>query len=241
MVFVQFSIVGFFIAIHVSAGRLVFLEAIPRSRWLSFAGGVSVAYVFMHVFPELREAHLASVRNWQSWLSDHLAYLAALCGIVIFYGLERLVKNRRGSQCAEREADVPPMAVFWLHIGAFAAYNLLLGYLLAHREDQNLTNMLLYGIAIGFHFLVNDFAMRQHHKRAYHDRGRWVLAAAVLVGWIAGLNLPVNELASGVVFAFLAGGIILNVLKEELPEDRQSRFLPFALGAAGYSVLMVFA
>lgn len=32
--------------IHVFASRLSFLNALPRSRWLSFAGGASVAYVF---------------------------------------------------------------------------------------------------------------------------------------------------------------------------------------------------
>ena len=29
--------------LHVIAGRLRFLDAVPRSRWLSAAGGISVA------------------------------------------------------------------------------------------------------------------------------------------------------------------------------------------------------
>ena len=41
--------------IHVIAGKLRFLEGTPRSRWLSVVGGVSVAYVFMHLLPELSE------------------------------------------------------------------------------------------------------------------------------------------------------------------------------------------
>lgn len=44
-----------FAAIHFLVPRLRFLEGIPRSRWLSFAGGVAVAYVFMHLLPELAE------------------------------------------------------------------------------------------------------------------------------------------------------------------------------------------
>ncbi|NJL21613.1 MAG: hypothetical protein HC895_13625, partial [Leptolyngbyaceae cyanobacterium SM1_3_5] len=42
-----------------------------------------------------------------------------------------------------------------------------------------------------------------------------------------------------VLFAFLAGGIVLNVLKEELPEDRESHFWSFAIGAIGYAVLLL--
>ncbi|HEX8617483.1 MAG TPA: hypothetical protein VF911_07850, partial [Thermoanaerobaculia bacterium] len=41
--------------VHMTAGGLTFLGAIPRSRWLSGAGGVSVAYVFLHLLPELAE------------------------------------------------------------------------------------------------------------------------------------------------------------------------------------------
>ena len=43
----------------------------------------------------------------------------------------------------------------------------------------------------------------------------------------------------GGLFAFLAGGIILNVLKEELPEERQSYFLPFLLGVILYAGLIM--
>ena len=42
-----------FALIHLFIGKLTFLNALPRSRWLSFAGGVAVAYVFLHILPEL--------------------------------------------------------------------------------------------------------------------------------------------------------------------------------------------
>ncbi|WP_348249527.1 hypothetical protein [Leptolyngbya sp. GB1-A1] len=37
------------------------------------------------------------------------------------------------------------------------------------------------------------------------------------------------------MFAFLAGGVVLNGLKEELPEERESRFWAFAMNAIGYA------
>nr|WP_279604595.1 transposase [Methylobacterium sp. J-070] len=39
--------------------------------------------------------------------------------------------------------------------------------------------------------------------------------------------------------AFLGGGVILSVLKDEVPSERQSRFWAFALGAAAYSALVL--
>lgn len=41
--------------IHLYSGKLRFLNTMPRSRWLSMASGVSVAYVFIHILPDLSE------------------------------------------------------------------------------------------------------------------------------------------------------------------------------------------
>ena len=48
-----------------------------------------------------------------------------------------------------------------------------------------------------------------------------------------------SDIAVAVLIAFLAGGVVLNVLKEELPEERESRFWAFALGAALYAGLLL--
>ncbi len=69
-----------------------------------------------------------------------------------------------------------------------------------------------------------------------------MLAAAVLAGWwAAGLLFEVSEAALAVLFAFLAGGVIMNVLKEELPEERESRFWAFVLGAGLYTAILLAA
>lgn len=41
--------------------------------------------------------------------------------------------------------------------------------------------------------------------------------------------------------AFLAGGVVLNVLKEELPEERESSFGAFAVGATLYAAIVLVA
>ena len=40
------------------------------------------------------------------------------------------------------------------------------------------------------------------------------------------------------LFALLAGGVVLNVMKEELPEERKSRFGAFLLGVVLYGGLL---
>lgn len=46
---------------------------------------------------------------------------------------------------------------------SFAIYNLLIGYLLLHREEPGRLALMLFFIAMALHFLVNDFGLQEHH------------------------------------------------------------------------------
>ncbi|QLC35057.1 hypothetical protein EFA46_012430 (plasmid) [Halarchaeum sp. CBA1220] len=223
--------------VHLYGRRLRVLDHLPRSRWLSVAGGVSVAYVFVHVLPEIGRAstHVGPEPFGLAFLEHHV-YLVALVGFLAYYGVERAAKRSTRDPDADAGGG---LRVFWMHVLAFALYNLLVGYLLLHREESGLASLVLFGVAMALHFLVNDWALRQHHGDAYHARGRWVLAAAVLFGLGVGFAVPIGRQALAVLFAFLAGGVILNVIKEEVPEERESRFSAFALGAAGYTAVLL--
>lgn len=234
--------IAIFVLVHVFVGRLRFLAGVPRSFWLSLAGGVAVSYVFLHVLPELA-AHQGHVQGRDGGEGagrlESEIYLVALLGLSAFYGLERHVRGSRARNRARGEGDTPEAGAFWLHIGSFAAYNLLIGYLLLHREETGLWSLAAYTVAMALHFVTNDFGLRQDYKEAYDRTARWILAASVVLGWLLGLAIEVSEQAVGFLFAFLAGGVVLNVLKEELPEERRSRFLPFAGGVVGYAALLL--
>lgn len=231
-------VAALFLLVHLFAGRLRF-QTVPRSIWLSAAGGVSVAYVFVHLLPELAEHQRRFSDQGPHGLLPAIethSYVIALLGLALFYGVERLIRRRGGGR---RTDPAEPGGIFWTHLAAFALYNLLIGYLLVQREEQGLRSLLLFALAMALHFLVNDHGLSAHHGRAYHDRGRWILAAAPVAGWALGLATAIPPLAVSALFALLAGGVVLNVLKEELPEDRESRFWAFAAGAGAYSALLL--
>ena len=229
-------------SVHVFAGKLRFLDVTPRSVWLSSAGGASVAYVFLHILPDLAQGQdqfLAAKTGWLANVERHV-WLLSLAGLSAFYGLERLVHRSQPLPISsDPQGSVEP-GVFWLHIGSFALYNLVFGYLLA-RRPTSVKELLFFGLAIGFHFVVNDFGLRMDHRHRYDHIARWVLAVAILLGWALGVSVELHHLGVAALFAVLAGGIILNVLKEELPEQRSSRFSAFALGVVAYSTLLLIA
>lgn len=161
---------------------------------------------------------------------------------MVFYGLERVVRSSRekpeGTADEHQEKKPREDGIFWLHMAAFTIYNFLIGYLLI-EELNDLTSRLLFSMAMALHFVVTDYGLRELHKQVYQDKGRWVLSGAIVIGYATGMVTALPKLLFISTTAFLSGGIILNVMKEELPEERESRFLPFLLGATFYSIILL--
>jgi hypothetical protein len=110
--------------VHILAGKLQFLAATLRSIWLSASSGVSVAYVFVRILPELGEAGeiIPGVTGGRFAFLEHHAYLVALLGLVIFYGLERIAIASRQHNRQQGRGDVTAASVFWLHIICYGLY-----------------------------------------------------------------------------------------------------------------------
>ena len=227
--------------IHLFANKIGFSH-IPRSKWLSAAGGISVAYVFIHLLPELEEWQSKFEENHEasfSFMSNHL-YLVSLFGLTAFYGLERAAKLSSASERKNKnEKEKPLPQVFWIHISSFAIYNAIIGHLLVSRDTESGTELIWFVIAMAFHFMVNDYGLLDHYRHNYLKKGRWIAACAVLAGWAIGAFTDLSETAIAILFAFISGSVILNVLKEELPEERKSNFWAFFAGVALYSVILL--
>ena len=228
------------VLVHLFASSLPFLDRTPRSRWLSAAGGISIAYVFVDVFPALARAQGALGEAWRILpFGEHHAYLVALMALLTFYALESIVSGSQRARAGDVSAreTTTGMGVFWLHMTSFAVYNALIGYLLVRGEAQDTRALLFYFVAMAVHFALNDHALRRDHRETYTRIGRWLLAGAILLGWGIGLTAEVSAAATGMLVAFLAGGVVMNVMKEE--EPGRSGVLPFVAGALGYAALLL--
>lgn len=229
-----------FCAVYMAAGRLHALQAHFPRRWLSLAAGVAVAYVFVDILPELgvRHREFVAAAGPRLLFAEQRIYLAALLGFLSFYSMEHFV-------FASRSADVLPdsgeraRAAFLFHIGGYALYSWLIGYLLLDRVLQSGLSLGLYAAAMSLHLAVVGNALTREHGHAYHRRGRWLLAASVLAGWLTGAVAPVSETVISRLFAFVAGGVVMTSMNEELPQEREGRFWWFVLGSAGYTLVLL--
>ncbi len=235
-------------ALHLAAPRIRRLPLLPERATASFAGGLAVAYVFLHLLPEIAEGNEAIERVLDDVveptpLVDLGIFVVALAGFAGFYGLQRLADRHSPAPAragvGSRPSPVEPVAVYWLHLGAFMIYNALITYTMALRLQSGLAFTLLFTLAMGLHFVLTDRSLEDHYPQLFARSGRVLLAAALLAGWLLDTFVaPTSTLVVAILTAFLGGSILLNVIKEELPGTGRSSYPWFLAGLVLYAALL---
>jgi hypothetical protein len=212
-------------------------------RWVSAAAGISVAYVFIDVLPELAAQNLAlseAMGEIEVMFAEQRIYVLVLLSFIVMYGLEHMVLTSREQRRASKEGSERD-AVYWLHLGGYAAYSALIGYLLTEQAGLGVASLALYTLAMAVHFVIVNHSLGEEHAGAYRGYGHWWLAGSVIAGWALGALVPISEVAFARLFALLAGGVVITSLSAELPGDRAARFWPFCIGALGFAFLLLVA
>lgn len=225
--------------LHLAAPKIRRLPLVPERNMGSFAGGLAVAYVFLHLLPELGEGNEAIGEALKDVvdptpLMELAIFLVALLGFTVFYGLERLA-NRYGDASSGKSIA----GVYWLNLGSFMVYNGLITYTLALRVRTGLLFALLFTLAMGLHFILTDRGLRENYPRRFRAPGRLLLAGSLVLGWLlSAVFAPSSALLVALLTALLGGSVLLNVFKEEIPSNRSSSFLWFTIGLVLYSLLL---
>jgi len=227
-----------FATIFVIGGRVHPFRTLIRDRRsiISFSAGMSAAYVFVHLMPELDGARRRFAASASAMLryEGMAIYFIALVGFLFFYGIDHLRVHLQTSAEIEQEK-----LAFRLHVGGFALYVWLVSYLLVRNLEETGVSTAFYAAAMAFHFLAVDDGLRREHGPAYEYPGRFVLAGMSIVGWAAGITfaLPVPVLA--LLVALVSGAIIMTSAVMELPSESDGRFFPFVSGGLTYGLILV--
>ncbi len=196
----------------------------------SFAGGTAIAYVFLHMLPNLVEynrpiGNLLLQNKWLNPFTELMIYIVALIGFLIYYGFDSL---------AERYSNTPDhnnILVYGLHLGMFCLYNFLITYTMSLRARSSLTATTLFTFAMALHFILTDRKFCRLYPIKFYRLGRFILMSALLFGWLVSVIFdPVNVLVTAFMVAFLAGSVLLNVFREELPATKGTCYGWFILG-----------
>jgi hypothetical protein len=199
----------------------------------SFGGGLAVAYVFLQLFPEIEASH--------EWFGDQI-HVVTLVSFLVFYALELrlLLRSERRSMALQPTPDLGdhaaahhhPTAVFWWHIAVGWFYTFMVVFALPHEVSADFELTVLTALAIGMHLIYKDYVLRSHHSSAFEYKGQFALAFAPLAGWLAHTLITPPEIVLDLFIAVLAGFLMQNVFRDELPSAHTVR-LSWLFGGAG--------
>jgi hypothetical protein len=195
----------------------------------SLGGGMAIAYVFLHLIPELEEGGHELGR---------MIYAVALGGFIVYYGLD--VWLRRSSD--SHGESTSPKHGFPLKLAQRWVYLWVIVYGTPALAAESGLRSIPVSLALGLHLAHAGLSLRSDAPRAFDRIGRYVLAAAPLAGWGAVVaTRGANETFDLIIVAVLAGFLMQGVFGEELSESRQGKFRWFLLGAASFLVVVALA
>jgi hypothetical protein len=221
--------VGIFALVHLYAGKVRRLSKHFQARFLSVGGGVAIAYVFLDLLPKLAESDFIVNQSLQGtipFLERH-AYIMALLGFLLFYLVDKAPTTLRDRRS------------YLLSLGSYALFNFLVGYAVVDQDNPEVQPLVLFTFAMGLHYFTNDYSLSKHHVNDYKNSGKWILILSIFLGWFSGVWVSMPTVVIALVSAFIGGGVIMNVIRHELPKDNPNNLGAFLLSAALYAALLL--
>lgn len=221
--------VAAFVAVHIFADKLRGFSRDFQSRFFSVGGGVAISYVFLDLLSKLCQGDAVvkeSIQGVFPYFEKHV-FIFALLGFLLFFMVD---KTPRGTRQKEG---------YWLSIASYAIFNFLVGYSVVDKNDPEVQPLLLFTFAIALHYFVNDFSLVKEHGSRYRKHGKWVLIASLIMGGLVGSWYRLSAVAVSLLGAFIAGGVIMNVTRHELPRDNPNNLGAFLAATAFYAALLL--
>ena len=192
---------------------------------LAGGAGIGIAYVVVHLLPEIAIGAEVVRRSTQGKLpyAELHAYLLVLIGIIGTLLLRAAQTGLHGMAPHPRVRIVQP-----------ALSALIVGYLLAVRDNTDIGPIVLFTLAIGLHIALNAHGLAVKLKS---PQGGSVLAAAIAIGYVAGLGWEAPPVVIAGLLSLLAGGVMTRTIHEIL--DEESHLAALTLGASLEAALLL--
>ncbi len=248
IILTAFIIALIFSAVHLIAPRLYGFSRRYRNAVVSFSGGVAIAYVFLELLPRVQRAgeHLNIILSGYPGLtafSDVAIFGVAFAGFLVFFISEhaaihshRKISARTGQPMGSIPAS---RSVFAIHLSVLALLSLLIAYSLRFEVEIGLLEAVLFSIALILHFFVADRTMEIHYRIMFERYGRYILSAMPMIGWALSILFPERQSEAAILLAFVAGSVLFNIIKDEVPGAEKSEPKFFVSGALIYSGILL--
>ena len=204
---------------HVISPRIFGLRKHPEIQQ-AFGGGLSVAYIFLHLIPSL---------DASNELVGPQIYFVALLGFVAFYGLDVLFQPPRDARPTKYHA----------YLWVFFLYDGLLVFTLGLELPPTPILTLVFAVSLAVDVLNTDLELQEGFGERFVKSGRWVLLAGVASGYALSLVRRPHPVVVDIVTAALAGFMMFHTSTGVFPVSKNKKFPAFLGGILTFWLLHV--
>lgn len=195
-----------------------------RSLFISFTAGLSIAYLFLELFPLLFQ---------EGKQVDEVVFLFVMLGFLVFFIFEKYVYQHSKLKLMAREISL-------LHAFGFFFYHFVVGIILVKLMEIGWEKTALFFIPTFLYAVFGEVSINEISegvKENWVAKTLLVLSSLLGVG-IAGLIFVPNGLYY-VLLGFLVGGFTYLIVRDSLPRDKEGDLIGIVTGVTLYTFLIL--
>ena len=204
---------------YLSEGHFTRRKGLFKERLVSFAAGLSVSYLFLHLFPQVYTVADDVPR---------LIFLSMLVGFVAYHAIEKLIYKyaRRDDVINDIELE---------HSVTLFCYHFVIGIVFLTLMIQSLWGGVLFFVPVSLQVIINALP----HAHRFRRRGvKAFFSAAPLLGVLFALTLPLPPAIYALLLGVVAGILLFVEAREVVPRRRAESIVWFLIGVIGYGFLI---
>ena len=227
--------------VHILCGKDNWWRVFEAHGWVSFSAGASVAYVFIHVFPEISilQQQLSGIptHEYNGHFFNQPLYITALAGICLPYLLDTLELSyiERDKKCHTHVHQ----GIFGIRKFLYILYNMMLAYMIVHRHNDGVLTMKIIVMVLSMHFIVINASFKEIYPELFKKYIRWFAILGLVLGGVLARTVKMPDFIVAYLFALIGGIITYTALKQELPKTNHRAPFHFLAGVVSVTLLIL--
>jgi len=206
-----------------SEGHFMRTKGVFKQRLVSFAAGISVAYLFLHLFPQLYSSIIGADQSYQQ-----LTFFLMMAGFISYHIIEKWIYQHARRDEIVKEVEIE-------HSLTLFFYHFIIGFVFVSLLHDGLENGLLYFIPLSLHIIINALP----HSHRFRGNGvRLFFTSAPLLGAVVGSFFILPTLVQTTLLGLIAGILLFIEAREIVPKRRGESIAFFMVGVALFTVVI---
>jgi zinc transporter ZupT len=190
-------------------------------RIISFAAGISIAYLFLDLLPHVYEA--ASILK-------NGVFIFLLLGFATVHLVEKYIYQHADVQKLTKELKA-------VHAVTFFLYYFMIGIVLKGKIQADILESVLFIIPVTLHAGLSTSSLSEIHGMIKENIIiRVLLSSAPLFGILFARAILIPEVAENIMVSLIAGILLYVMVKEFLPEKKKGQPAFFIVGLILFTV-----